>query len=261
MLAHPSPLFAIPQELLERIALHLALSSSTGPPVHLIALLCTCKYVRHALSSTDLYSKIFRGMFDVDALRRRLGPRTLHSRFLVSQLKTYCTALRRIRHGDIFAPDVEDVLRTAFILLTENDGKNRAQLEWANTYGFVNSFVRRRLWHDPVNGWPRDTPLHSLVLWVMWCMTDQSVSPFLLSDPSASLPLSNLIFRQTSLHTKPQTNGTTSSLTYFLMLSWPSRYLSFSPFNLFRLSYLPVSFNICSRQPLSPTTPRRVGTQ
>ena len=194
MLASPSPLLAIPQELLEGIALHLALSNTTGPPVHLIPLLCTCKYVRHALNSTDLYSKIFRGMFDVDAVFRRLGPRALHSRFLASQLKTYCTTLRRIRHGDIFAPDVEDVLRTAFILLTENDGKNRAQLEWANTYGFVNNFVRRRLWHDPVNGWPRDTPLHSLVLWVMWCMTDQSVSPFLLSDTSTSLPLTNLIF-------------------------------------------------------------------
>ena len=258
MLTHLSPLFAIPQELLERIALHLALANSTGPPVHLIALLCTCKYVRHALSSTDLYSKIFRGMFDVDAPRRRLGPRALHSRFLVSQLKTYCTALRRIRQGDIFAPDVEDVLRTAFILLMENDGKNRAQLEWANTYAFVNNFVRHRLWQDTVNGWPRDTPLHSLVLWVMWCMTDQSLSPpFFSSDPSASY----LVFRQTSLHTNPQTNGTTSSLSYFLTLSWPSRYLSFSLFNFFQLTYLPVSFILCSRQPLSPTPPRRVGTQ
>jgi hypothetical protein len=257
MLPHPSPLLAIPQELLERIALHLALSNTTGPPVHLIALLCTCKHVRHALSSTDLYSKIFRSMFDVDAPHRRLGPHAIHSRFLVSQLKIYCTALRRIRHGDIFAPDVEDVLRTAFILLTENDGKNRVQLEWANTYAFVNSFVRRRLWQDTVNGWPRDTSLHSLALWVMWCMTDQSVSPCLLSDPLAS----NLIFQQTSLHTKPQTNGTTSSPTYFLMLSWPSRYLSFSLFDLFQLSCLPVSFILCSRQPLSPTTPRRVGTR
>lgn len=184
MLSSPSPLFAIPQELLERIALEVALSSSRGPPVNLIALLCTCKYVHHALSSTDLYAKIFRAMFDVDAPLRRLGPRAVRSRFLASQLKTYCTALRRIRLGDIFAPNVEDVLRTAFILVTENDGKNRAHLEWANTYSFVNTFVRRRLWHDPVNGWPRDSPLHALVLWVMWCMTDQSashaISPLLL---------------------------------------------------------------------------------
>ena len=231
MLTHPSPLFAIPQELLERIALHLALSNAAGPPVHLIALLTTCKYVRHVLSSTDLYSKIFRGMFDVDAPRRRLGPRAHHSRFLVSQLKTYCTALRRIRQGDIFAPDAEDILRTAFILLMENDGKNRAQLEWANTYDFVNSFVRRRLWQDLVNGWPRDTPLHSLALWVMWCMTDQSVSHCLLSDSFPSHLLSYLIFQQAFLHAKPQTNGTISSLTYILMLSWPSRYLGFSLFD------------------------------
>ncbi|KAF8481802.1 hypothetical protein DFH94DRAFT_408329 [Russula ochroleuca] len=175
MLSSPSPLLAIPQELLERIALEVALSSSRGPPVNLVALLCTCKYVHHTLSSTDLYAKIFRGMFDADAPRRRFGPRAVHSRFLASQLKTYCIALRCIRLGDIFAPNVEDVLRTALILLTENDGKNRAQLEWANTYTFVNTFVRRRLWNDPVNGWPRDSPLHALVLWVMWCMTDQNI--------------------------------------------------------------------------------------
>ena len=207
MLSSLSPLLAIPVELLERIALELALSNSRGPPVHLIALLCTCKYVHRTLSSNDLHAKIFRAMFDVDAPRRRLGPRALHSRFLASQLRIYCHALRRIHHGDIFAPDVEDVLRTAFILLTENDGKNRAQLEWANTYAFVNSFVRRRLWHDTVNGWPRDSPLHALVLWVMWCMTDQGTRPFILfaSPPS----LSYLIFRQTSLPMKPRTTGTT----------------------------------------------------
>jgi hypothetical protein len=187
MLSSPSPLLAIPQELLERIALEVALSSSRGPPVNLVALLCTCKYVHHTLSSTDLYAKIFRGMFDADAPRRRFGPRAVHSRFLASQLKTYCIALRCIRLGDIFAPNVEDVLRTALILLTENDGKNRAQLEWANTYTFVNTFVRRRLWNDPVNGWPRDSPLHALVLWVMWCMTDQSASHPIFLPPSSLL--------------------------------------------------------------------------
>ncbi|KAI9507396.1 hypothetical protein F5148DRAFT_1285231 [Russula earlei] len=59
--------------------------------------------------------------------------------------------------GDIFIPDIEDVLLTAFIISMENDGKNRAQLEWTNTYTFVDNFVRHRLWHDSVNGWPRDT--------------------------------------------------------------------------------------------------------
>jgi hypothetical protein len=175
-----SPFFRVPPEILERIGLEVALLSPLGPPVDLIPLLCTCKYVHHILSfrrSKDLYAKIFRGMFDVDAARRRFGRRALNSRFLASQLKTYCTAIQRIRRGDIFAPepDVEDLLRTAFILLTENDGKNRAQLEWANTYSFANQFVRHRLWEDPVNGWPKDTPLNSYALWVMWCMTDNGV--------------------------------------------------------------------------------------
>src|SRR5258708_21770811 len=112
MFSPPSPLLALPQELLERIALHLALSNQTGPPVNLIPLLCTCKYVRHALSSNDLYAKIFQGMFDVDAPRRRLGPRALHSRLLASPLKIYCTALPPIPPRDIFPPHPEDGLPT-----------------------------------------------------------------------------------------------------------------------------------------------------
>jgi hypothetical protein len=171
-----SPLFAIPVEILERIALELALLYPLGPPADLIPLLCTCKYVHDTLSfhsSPHLYAKIFRGMFDVDAPRRRFGSRSLRPHFLALQLKTYCTTLRHIRRQDVFAPDIEDLLRTAFILLTENDGKNRAQLEWANAYALVNNFVRHRLWQDTVNGWPRDTSLHSLALWVMWCMTDK----------------------------------------------------------------------------------------
>jgi len=111
-------------------------------------------------------------MFDVGAVRRRIGISAVRSRNLASQLKTYCITLKRIRRGDINAPDIEDLLRTVFILLTENDGKNREQLEWANTYQFVYNFVHHRLWEDTVNGWPRDTPLHSLALWVLWCMTD-----------------------------------------------------------------------------------------
>jgi hypothetical protein len=182
---HPgtSPLFVIPVEILECIALELALLCPLGPPADLIPLLRTCKYVHDTLSfhsSPYLYAEIFRGMFDVDAPRRRFGGRSLRPHFLALQLKTYCTALRHIRRQDVFAPDIEDLLRTAFILLTENDGKNRAQLEWANTYALVNDFVRHRLWQDTINGWPTDTPLHSLALWVMWCMTDKG-APYIPS--------------------------------------------------------------------------------
>ena len=186
MLARAFPIARLPTEVLERIALEVALLPALGPPVHLIAFLCTCRHVNHTISharSNDLYAKIFRGKFDVGAARRRFGPSTVRSRFLASQLKTYCVALKQIRRGDINASNIEDLLRTAFILVTENDGKNREQLEWANTYQFVNNFVHHRLWQDTINGWPRDTPLHALGLWVMWCMTDASMfffTPFLL---------------------------------------------------------------------------------
>ena len=191
-----SPLTALPTEVLERIALEVALDPALGPPVHLIPFLCTCRHIHTTLvhsHSKDLYAKIFRGKFDVGAVRRRIGISAVRPRFLASQLKSYCITLKRIRRGDINAPDIEDLFRTIFILLTENDGKNREQLEWANTYEFVNNFVQQRLWEDTVNGWPKDTPLHSLALWVLWCMTDASaffhttttLLPLLMVDDSA----------------------------------------------------------------------------
>src|SRR5712691_2606742 len=93
-----SPLLSIPIEVLERIALELALLQPLGPPTDLIALLCTCKYVHNAFvfspRSIHLYAKIFCGMFDVDAPRRRFGRHALKPQFLAEQLKTYCTTLR-----------------------------------------------------------------------------------------------------------------------------------------------------------------------
>ena len=186
MQTHASPLTLtrLPTEVLERIAL--ALSPDLGPPVHLIAFLCVCRHIHTTIShvrSNDLYAKIFRGMFDVGAARRRIGISAVRSRFLASQLKIYCTTLKRIRRGDINAPDIEDIMLTIFIMLTENDGKNREQLEWANTYQFLHNFVQHRLWEDTINGWPRDTPIHSLALWSLWCMTDASAFFTLPSPP------------------------------------------------------------------------------
>lgn len=222
-----SPLTALPTEVLERIALEVALDPALGPPVHLIPFLCTCRHIHTTLvhsHSKDLYAKIFRGKFDVGAVRRRIGISAVRPRFLASQLKSYCITLKRIRRGDINAPDIEDLFRTIFILLTENDGKNREQLEWANTYEFVNNFVQQRLWEDTVNGWPKDTPLHSLALWVLWCMTDASA--FLHTTPP-SFPFSWWMILQADLHAKLRTSGITSSSSFSLMLSCPSRFAPF----------------------------------
>ncbi|KAH9172853.1 hypothetical protein EDB89DRAFT_841123 [Lactarius sanguifluus] len=54
-------------------------------------------------------------MFDVDAACRRFGTLAVRSRFLVSQFKSYCVALKCIRRG---SSDVEDLLCTVFILRT-----------------------------------------------------------------------------------------------------------------------------------------------
>src|SRR6266404_2052904 len=238
MRANASPLIRVPIEVLERVAFEVALSPALGPPVHIIPFLCTCKFIHRTIShafSNDLYAKIFRAKFDVDAARRRFGTGAIRSRFLASQLKTYCVALKRIRRGDIDAPDIEALLRTVFILLTENDGKNREQLEWANAYQFVNNFVHRRLWQDTINGWPKDTPLHSLVLWVFWCLTDASTFFCAIFPPS---PPFLLMILQTDSHSKLRTSGTTSLSLYSLTLSCPLRSAFFASYFISLFSYV-----------------------
>ena len=221
MQARDSPLARLPTEILERIALEVALSPALGPPVHLIAFLCTCKQIYHAISHArsncnDLHAKIFRGMFDVGAARRRFGTSTIRPRSLASQLKTYCVTLKQIRRGDIDAPNVEDLLRTAFILSTENDGKNREQLEWANTYQFVNNFVHHRLWQDTINGWPRDTPLHALALWVLWCVTDESM----FFTPSLPPPLAHISVDKLAQETPDERNNLIKLVLPYVVMSF-----------------------------------------
>ncbi|KAI0053416.1 hypothetical protein FA95DRAFT_1579522 [Auriscalpium vulgare] len=213
-----SPLLKIPQEILERIALELALLVPHGPPVHIVPLLQTCRHIHRALAyprANDLYARIFRGMFDVDAARRRFGKRALRSRHLADQLRTYCAALQRIRRADIRADSVMADLWTAFILLTENDGKNRVQLDWARLGPFVDAFVLQRLWENPQDGWPRDTSINALALWVMWGMTDTSVS-------SHSLP------SHPSSHCLPQTHCSPTSPRH----QYPSYYAPDEHFSL-----------------------------
>lgn len=173
-----SILCRFPSEILENIALEVVFLDPLGPPKGLVPLLCTCKEVYDVLAFDrcyNLYARIMKVKFDLGAVRRRFGPKSIRSTNLALQLKKYCLNLQDIRHGDIYSPRVHDILRTSFFMAYENDGKNAYQLEWAGLDGFVDRFVRARLCEDVVqhNGWPAESSVNALALWLMWFTTTE----------------------------------------------------------------------------------------
>jgi hypothetical protein len=178
----------IPADVQENIALVVFLEP-LGPPKGLISLLCTCRQVHDILAFDRcpyLYARILKVKFDVGAVRRRFGPKSVNSTKLAFQLKKYCINLQDIRRGDVYSPRIHDILRTAFFIAYENDGKNAYQLEWAALNVFVDRFVRARLNEDTArhNGWPTDSSVNALALWLMWFMTTPGQSVRALSFPN-----------------------------------------------------------------------------
>jgi hypothetical protein len=173
-----SILCRFPAEILENIALEVVALVPLGPPSSIIPLMCTCKRVYHTLAFDrchDIYARIFKFKFDMGAVRRRFGPKAIRSTNLAIQLQEYCIALQDIRRGDIHSPRIHDIMRTAFFIASENDGKNAHQLEWAGLGPFADRFVRARLREDAsqYNGWPAESSINALALWLMWFTTTQ----------------------------------------------------------------------------------------
>ena len=173
-----SILCRFPAEILQHIALEVVFLEPLGPPKALIPLLCTCKSVNNVLAFNkcyDLFARIFKVKFDIGAVRRRFGPKSVRSTNLAMQLKTYCQNLQDIRQGDIYSPRIHEILRTAFFMATESDGKNAYQLACAGLDIFVDRFVRARLCEDVAqnHGWPAESSVNALALWLMWFTTTQ----------------------------------------------------------------------------------------
>jgi hypothetical protein len=175
-----SPLCTVPVEILEKLALEVALTDICGSTATLTPLLCSCKYINSVLSfgsSNALYARILKSKFDVCAPRRRFGDHIMENEILAHQLRKYCITLRRIRHGDIFSPYVLEVFWTAFLMLLDNDGKNMCQLACVGLDDFVDRFVRTRVYESrwQNNGWPAENPANALALWLLWMMTTQGL--------------------------------------------------------------------------------------
>jgi hypothetical protein len=163
-------LSGFPSEILENIALELVLLSPTERPKDLAQFSATCSRLRATLwHSHWIRARIFRTIFDSSAAARRLGSRARNPRNLAGQLSVYYLTLAEIRHGDVYTPHVQQVFWRAFLMLLENDGKNRVHLADAGLEDFVENFVLERLWEGSGDngGYPLDNIVNSLALWIM----------------------------------------------------------------------------------------------
>ncbi|KAF8587150.1 hypothetical protein K439DRAFT_1614578 [Ramaria rubella] len=133
---------SMPSDVLCQIALESICSSDITTPHDLgtiVSLILTCRFFHLTLSlssNPDLYGKVFRFMFDVEAIERRLGPNAVRSSALASALKERLEAFSAliISFDDSDSQIEEDgmpllkCLEKVYLVMTEDDGKNRYQL-------------------------------------------------------------------------------------------------------------------------------------
>ncbi|KAJ7216026.1 hypothetical protein GGX14DRAFT_607180 [Mycena pura] len=162
-----SPLIALPAELLELVAFHVATRRpNLGPPAALLPLLCTCRAVHARLGPAGnpaLWASIARAKFvfspaffelcPLDSgAGTALGKGKGKMRRDAAALRTACEALAVIRTGDPHLRTAGAALQVAYALLVADDGgghrvgKNRRQLAWASARAFALRFVRSKLW-------------------------------------------------------------------------------------------------------------------
>ncbi|KAI6154220.1 hypothetical protein BKA82DRAFT_4098882 [Pisolithus tinctorius] len=148
----------------------------------LLPLQLTCKYLNSSLGITTnphIFASYFASHHDVSSARPAYA----------AQLLRYTHTLARIRSGDIHADDVCHTFWTSYLMLLEDDGKNRASLEAAGLPEFVDRFVREHLYDGHRNGWPADNAVNSLALWLLWLTTTEGFLVYVLDlYPSAFAP-------------------------------------------------------------------------
>ena len=164
-------LLTLPVELIHHCCFHVLAHNPLGPPRDFITLALVCRALNRVVSSHAFSARLFRLMFDVGAVGRRLfHPRDSD---LADELHRNCKVLKIIQTADVTDSDetcIEDTLLSAYILMLSNDGKNYAQLEHAGLDFFVDKFINTRLWEGREfnQGWPSDSAMNSAALWLMW---------------------------------------------------------------------------------------------
>jgi hypothetical protein len=190
-MARPSILCRFPLEILENVAFEVASLGQDDIYTSLTPLLCSCKSINALLSfyaSSHLYARLLKARYDLRAPDRRLGVHITENEHLANQFRVYSLNLQRIRRGDISSPYILEILWTSFLMLLDNDGKNRWQLDRVRLDDFVERFVLESMWPNRWTNasWPIDGPANSLVLWIMWMLSTPGVSTCLIHHHSPS---------------------------------------------------------------------------
>jgi hypothetical protein len=165
---------SVPDEILDHIAFHLAAIDPIPIPDPLLPLRCASKSLYFRLSphaNHSLYARIYPLKFDHSAVRRRAF--TPEAENYADHYIHSCKALAAIRDRDFELNDPAPVLFAAYLMMLDNDGKNRAQLEAAGIDLYLNVYMRTYL-YDSVTankGWPRDTAANACALWLVWMFT------------------------------------------------------------------------------------------
>ncbi|KAF8900431.1 hypothetical protein CPB84DRAFT_1680454 [Gymnopilus junonius] len=183
-----SSLTAVPQEVLEHIALFAGTDSLLGPPSSLVPLLLINRRIHASLSFTSnphLYARIFYRKFDTAAPLARLGTKRLTASALAEELRSRCIVLQRFRNhllctttaseGWDNKPAVYDVLFTAYIMMLENEEKNKLQLveygrmkEWIHDFWFSSHGMSHAIYNIRTGTWPFDSSEAALGMWLFW---------------------------------------------------------------------------------------------
>ncbi|KAG9125933.1 hypothetical protein FRC07_005539 [Ceratobasidium sp. 392] len=179
------PFDALPHEVVEQIAVHACGEPFLGPPSALPALLTLNRRTHHVLSlrtNPGFHARVFHHKFDSFAPTRRFqaAGQPLTAVCYALELRRRFIALRRIRHVgnasriDVCSEEEERAdLWLIYLMFLESDGKNFDQLtRWAQVTNYLRTFIRDQLMPASRRGWPLESTLRSLGLWIMWFLTE-----------------------------------------------------------------------------------------
>lgn len=189
-------LHTIPQEVLEHIAFFACTHDLLGPPSSIVPLLLTNRQIHTSLSIASdhhLYARIFAAKFDTAAPLARFGKDRLTAWALADELRRRCVVLQRLRtrvdsttharHADGAEGkmSVYDMLFTAYVMLLENEGRNKLQLveygrmkEWIHEFWFDPHGSSLAIYNIRLGQWPLNRIENALGMWIFWFLLSSS---------------------------------------------------------------------------------------
>ena len=182
----------LPFDILTRIALaSILLSQEVPTPMDLttlLALVVTCRDIHNVLSldaNPDLYATVFRLMFDIPPIKRRLGSAAVISSSLAKEFPGRVKLLLRIKaasevgywnssqHRDDWNLHGNSYARKVLLMMAENEEKNSYQLACAGVLKVSDALVTQLLQFGLDSTPPFHQPGMTLTFALLWMLSSQ----------------------------------------------------------------------------------------